>query len=248
MSSGVSDGRPLAWAEQAYALVQARPLQARALAERALAAASAQGDAEAQLTAMYALAWAQNVLGDAKTARKTMRAGIRLGTRYGDGRRVALLRRLLAFSLAFAGESRAAQREIDAALAVLSARDWAQSQVHRLEIHRLAHPADPAVHRRVCADAARALRLLQRDGDEFWEAILLYNRACLYLDRGELDAAEADARRAHTLYSRVGGEGAAVDALEVLGEVALLRGDLLTCLATLEDVEASLPPGHINYS
>src|SRR5207237_510370 len=86
-------------------------------------------------------------------------------------------------------------------------------------------PADPAVHRRVCADAARALRLLQRDGDEFWEAILLYNRACLYLDRGELDAAEADARRAHTLYSRVGGEGAAVDALEVLGEVALLRDE-----------------------
>src|SRR4051812_46982553 len=107
----------LSWAEEAHALVQARPRHALALAERALATASAQGDVEAEVAARYALGWAQNVLGDAGTARATLSAGIRLAEQHGDRQGAGVLRRHLAFALALAGQTRAAQREIDVAIA-----------------------------------------------------------------------------------------------------------------------------------
>src|SRR5262249_48870062 len=157
--------RALAWAREAHALVQARPRAALALAERALAAATAEHDVAAEVAARQALYWAQDVLGDARTARKTLEAGIRLAARHGDARGAAILRRNLAFSLCTAGKARAAKREIDSAIAVLTGSDWAESQVHRVEIHRRAQRSDSETHRLVCADASKALRLLRRDGN-----------------------------------------------------------------------------------
>ena len=61
------------------------PQEARALAERALAAAAAAKDTEAEIAARYALGWAQHVLGDDR-AEKTLRTGIRLAERHGDRR------------------------------------------------------------------------------------------------------------------------------------------------------------------
>src|SRR5262245_31168996 len=84
-----------AWAEEAHALGQLRPERARALAERALAAAAAANDVEAEVAARYALGWAQHVLGDDQ-AGKTLRTGIRLAEHHGDRRGVGLLRRHLA--------------------------------------------------------------------------------------------------------------------------------------------------------
>jgi hypothetical protein len=239
-------GSALAWAEEAHALVQARPRQALALAERALAAASSEGDVKAAVAARYALGWAQNVLGDARAARVTMSAGIRLAERHGDRQGAGLMRRHMAFLLALAGKTRAAHREIDAAIALLSGRERARSQVHRVAIHRRAHIADPEIHRRVLADAAGAVRALRREGDEIWEARLLYNRGALHFDRGELGRAEDDFKRALTLYGRVGAKVGAADTVLALAEVALLRGDLLTCLKTLEAVQPTLPPGYLS--
>src|SRR3954454_8090262 len=109
----------LAWAEEAHALVQVRPRQAVALAERALATATAASDVEAEVAARYALGWAQHVLGDAR-GKETLRAGIRLAERHGDRRGVGLLRRNLASQLAHDGQIRAAQREIAAAIPLLT--------------------------------------------------------------------------------------------------------------------------------
>jgi CHAT domain len=248
MSSGPTAGSTaaLAWAKEAHTLVQARPRQARALAERALAVASAERAVEAEIAARYALGWAQNVLGDARAARATMAVGIRLAERHGDHNGAGLLRRHVAFALAVAGHNRAARREIDRAIASLSGQERARSQVHRLEIHRRAHVAEPAVHRRVLADAAAALRALHRDGDEIWEARLLYNRGQLFTDRGELGRAEADFHRALGLYQRVGAEVGAADTVLALAEVALLNGDVLECLRTLESVHGTLPHGYLS--
>ena len=249
MSSGPTAGNApaLAWAEEAHALVQVHPRQALALAERALAAASAQQDVEAEVAARRVLGWAQGVLGETQAGRATLRAGIRLAERHGDRRGAGLLRRHLAVSHAFAGETHAAQREIDAAIELLSGRDRAQSQVHRVEIHRKAHTADSDLHRRICADAATALRVLRRDGDEIWEARLLFNRGWLYLDRGELGRAEADLRRAHELYAHTGAEAAAVNAAVVVAELALLRGEVLTCLKVLDEVQTTFANGDLTY-
>src|SRR6266852_3355459 len=117
MSSGPPprDGSALAWAEEAHALVQADPRRARALAERALAAATAERNVQAEIAARRALGWAQDVLGEANAARATLRAGIRLADLHGDQRSAGLLRRHLAVSHALAGNTRAAQREIDTA-------------------------------------------------------------------------------------------------------------------------------------
>src|SRR5215211_4841400 len=206
MSSAPPSRRGLVLAEQAYELVQARPARAVTLAERAFAVAREETDAEAQVAALHALSWAQRVVGDPRSVR-TARAGIRIGDKHGARRRVALLRRNFAHGLAFAGSIRAATREIDAAVADLHGRDRAESEVFRIALHRRARVVDPVAHRAVLAAAAKALRVLE--GDDVWQARLLNNRGALHLDRGELDAAETDLRRAAELYRRVGAEAAA---------------------------------------
>jgi hypothetical protein len=237
----------LAWAEEAHALVQVRPQQARALAERALAAAAAGKDVEAEVAARYALGWAQHVLGDDR-ARKTLRTGIRLAELHGDRRGVGLLRRHLAFQLADDGQMRAAQREIAAAIALLSGRDRAQSEVHRVDIHRRSRSADADLHRHVIGDAARALRVLRREGDPTWEARLLFNRGLLHLDRGELEPAHADVQAARALYERVGAEAAVINTAAVLAGIALLQGDVVAALKLLEETRASAPAGIVAYN
>src|ERR1700722_1184078 len=184
-------GTASALAEEAHALVAVSPAQGLALAERALAAAVAEDDVGAQLAARHTLGWAQRMVGDRRAA-GTLRAGIGIGEKHGDQLGVALLRRQLAVTLGLAGQTRAARREIDAAIGLFSGRERARSEVHRLAVHRRAPSADPDAHRRACADAARALRVLRREGDEIWEARLLYNRGLLLGDRGEFRAAGAD--------------------------------------------------------
>jgi CHAT domain len=237
----------LALAEEAYALVQVDPRRAASSAERALVAAAAEQDAGAEAAALHALAWAQLQLGDSR-ARATVEAGIRVAERNGDARRSGLLRRRLALSHAMAGDADAAQREIEAAVALLRGSERARSEVFRLAIHRRAQAADPELRRAVLARAARALRSMQRDGDELWEARLRRNRGLLLTDRGELDAADADLRRAYELYRRLGAEAAALDAVGSLAEVARLRGDVVGCLQLLEEAIATQPTARLSFS
>jgi hypothetical protein len=159
-----------------------------------------------------------------------------------------LLRRLLAVSLADAGSIKAARREIDAAMAELSTRDRAQSEVFRVAIHRSGPSADPRMNREVLAAAARALRSLERNGDEIWSARLRYNRGVLLMERGELEAAETDIRVALALYLGLGAEAAAIDASVVLAQLTLLRGDVVKCLAAIDEVRRTLPPGHLCFA
>src|SRR5436309_58998 len=155
---GGGNARALAWAEEAHRLVQAHPRRARALAQRALAEASSGGDATAEVAAPYALGWAQFVLGDAATAKATLRTGIGVADRNGDRHGAGLLRRHLAYQLAIGGDVREAHRQIDAAVALLDGLEQARSQVHRLDIHRKSHSPDPELHRPVLGHPAAALR------------------------------------------------------------------------------------------
>lgn len=234
------------WAEQAHFLVQVNPRQALDLAQRALIAASRERDVQAELAARYALGWAQYENGDAPSALSTLRAGIRLAERSGDRHGVGVLRRRLAHQLANGGDARAAQREIAAALVLLTGLERARSQVLRLDIHRLAHTASPAVQREVLADAAKALRELRSRQDVIWEARLLHNRAALHFDRVELGRAEADLIRSRSLYAARGADAAVAEVTAGLAEVALLRGEIVECLEILDEAEASLPVGAVS--
>jgi tetratricopeptide (TPR) repeat protein len=234
-------------AEQAYSLVQVDPRRASRTAELALEQARETGDADAEVAALHALAWAQHVQGD-PAATRTARTGIRIGERYGNRRGVALLRRRLALTLAIDGSTRAARREIAGALAQLSGRDRAESEVFRIAIHRAAHSADPAAHRQVLAGAARALRRLRDEGDELWQARLLYNRGLLLADRGEIASAESDLGRAHDLYMNAGAAAAAADAAGALAELVLMRGDVVEALRTIDRLQPLLSNDHIGLS
>ena len=246
MSSGESAGAlASAMAAEAYELVPANPRRALTLALKALEAARAEPDAQAAVAALRAAGWAQAVLND-PAAIATFRSGIRAAKRIDDAHGAALLLRLLATQLAWAGESRGAQREMSAAIALLDGLDRARSEVHRLEIHRLSGTTDRGTDRRVRADAARALGVLRRAGDELWEAHLLVNRGLLFSERGELDAAEADLRRAAEVYRRCGAELQAAHALVAIAEVESRRGEVVTCLRLLDEVERSLPLGYVN--
>jgi len=249
MSSGEQAGGAVAsaLAAEAYALVPTHPRHALELAERAREAARAEHDVRAEVAALHAAGWARVLLDDPGVV-ATLRAAIRVGRRGGDSHGVALVRRLLATQLAWDGQTRAARREIEAAVESLDGDERARSQVHRLEIYRLSRVVDPETHRRVCADAARALRRLHRNGDELWEARLLFNRGLLFAERGELDDADADFRRAETLYRRSGAELAAVDAAVQIAELERRRGEVLACLRTLDAVQPTLRPGYVSQN
>jgi hypothetical protein len=220
------------------------PRRAAIAAERALTAARSEHDARAEVAALHALAWAQAELGE-PSAFATIRAGIRIAAKCGNRRGEGLSRRRLAFMLTGAGRVRAAERELRRALELFDDLDRARSQVFRVEIHRAARSGDPEADRAVLADAAGALALLRRRRDRIWEARLLFNLGLLLIDRGDLQAAETDLRRAHDLYLALGALDAAADADGHLAWVALQRGDLVGCLATIAALEASLPTGRL---
>ena len=119
-------------------------------------------------------------------------------------------------------------------------------RIDRVEIHRTSNAADPSIDRAVLSDAARGLQTLRRAGDDVWEARLLYNRGALYFDRGDLDRAESDFRRALEIQTRHGAEFVVADYTLALAEVALLRGDVVTSLKAIEDARDVLPPSPLS--
>ena len=239
-------GQARAWAEEAHALVETEPRRALALAERARSTASTEGDRDAEIAALHSLAWAQLRLGDARASVSTIRSGLRLATGQGDPQAAALLRRLLAAALALSGRTRAAQREMDAAITDLTGLERARSQVHRLAMYRRSGAADPAVERSLLRDAGAGLQTLRRAHDDVWEGWLLMNRGIFYFDRGILDRAEADFRRASAIWVRLRAHAAEADAALALAEVDLLRGEVVACLKAIDQIPADLQPGPLS--
>jgi CHAT domain-containing protein len=229
------DGDALELAEAAHALVESDAARAAALAGHALTLARARRQPEAEVAALHALGFARRELGDARTGR-TLRAAVRVGERHGLTRRAALARRPLAIHLAYAGSTGAALRELDAACAALDGLDLARCEVSRIAVLGLAGRTPDL------AASDRALGILRREGDAIWEARLLKNRGVLLAERGDTAAAEPDLVKARDLYARLGATTAAVGAEYELARLALARGDLPTCLARLDAIDAADVP------
>lgn len=229
---------PLAIAEGAHALVQADAKEAAAMAERALRLARIRREPESEVAALHALGFAQHELGDPRAIR-TLRAAVRVADRHGLARRAAMVRRPLAGFLADRGEVNAALRELDAASAALDPHELARTEVFRIGVLLLAG-RPPASF----SASNRALRTLRRKEDAIWEARLLKNRGFLLAWRGDATAAEADLSRARDLYAGVGAREAAFAAGFELAGIALTRGDLPTCLARLDAIDADWVSPH----
>jgi hypothetical protein len=248
MSRGRTPGRALVLAEDAHHLVQISPLRAEAAAQRALEAARAEPDSEAEAAALHALSWAQFQLGDAASAVATVKAGIRVAEQHGHSGRAGLLRRRLAWMYACAGLARSAERELDTAVVLLDDVERARSEVFRIEIKRRARRVDPLAESKLLSGVSAALDVLRRRGDRIWEARLLYNRAAFWLERGELEDAELDLREARALYAGLGATDAETDATVGLAEIALQRGDLVGCLRLIDEAEGAAPEGHLGVN
>jgi CHAT domain-containing protein len=223
---------PLTIAEGAHALVQADAQAGAAMAQRALRLARVTRDREAEVAALHALGFARHELGDPRAIR-TLRAAVRLADRNGLRRRAALARRPLAGALAYRGEIAAALGELDTAGAALDAHELARTEVFRISV--LGNAGRPPAS---LSASNRALEVLRREGDTIWEARLLKNRGLLLAWRGDAAAAEADLARARDLYAGLGAVEASFAAQFELAGVALTRGDLPTCLARLDAIEA----------
>ena len=229
---------PLALAEAAHAMVHADAVGAADLAERALRTARARHDREAEVAALHALGFARHELGDARAVR-TLRASVRIADRNGLARRAALARRPLAACLAYAGAIGPALRELDTACASLDGLELARSEMFRIAVLAMAGRAPETL-----AASDRALLELRREGDLVGEARLLKNRGFLLAERGDVSAAEPDLARARDLFAAIGATEAALGAEIPLARLAFMRGDLPTCLARLDAINATDVPAN----
>jgi len=218
-------------AERAYGLVQTDAGRARDLAEQALELARASRDRTAQAAALHALGWARADLGDPR-ALATMRAALRTAEQSGDTDRVALVRRNVAWHLAYRGHTAQALSEIEAARALIRGVDRARSEVFRIGIY---HLADRAFE--VLPDSTRALRTLLRRGDTAWAARLSHNRGVVFAEVGDHRAARRELTRANALYSSLGFEAAAADSRIELALLPALAGSPLESLVALDAID-----------
>ena len=229
--SSASGSEAVELAERARALVQAKPRRARTMAEQALRLARTQHDGEGRVAALHALGFARYALGDPR-ALPTIRAAVRAGERGGYSYRAALARRNLALYLAYAGKTKRAVREIEAARASLTGIERARTEVFRIAIYEMAGRA-----REVLPNSTESVRILRRSGDAIWEARVLYNRGAVLAELDDAGAARKDLERARDLYAELGLEAAVADARIELARLSFLEADVIGCLAQLGAIE-----------
>jgi hypothetical protein len=232
MTVAVGGDDALELARAAFDLVEADASAAALLAERAVRAARRQRHPEAEVAALHALSFAQHELGDPRAIR-TIRRAVRSGERNGLTQRTALARRRLAMDLASRGAITAALRELQLAYLALDPHEQARSEVFRIGILWYA-----GMNTEPLAGTDRALAVLRRRGDAFWEAQLLRNRGGFLSERGQTVAAERDLMRARELFADLGATAAAFATETELARNALIQGDLPGCLKRLDAIDA----------
>ena len=225
---------PPAGPEAALRLVGTDPLRARRLAADAVATARERGDSQAESRAHRALGRAAYELGAIGEAVAAMRTAIRVAERGDDQTTSAEARMSLAYVLSEQGQTREALAQLDRAEPALRGPAGAELLAQRgLVLWRCGRTTEALDSYR------RALPRFRRAGDRLAEARLCNNRGLLYVDRGELAAAEADLVRAADLLQQLGQGALAADAEYNLGYVAFRRSDIPAALRLLDSAEAS---------
>jgi tetratricopeptide (TPR) repeat protein len=140
----------------------------------------------------------------------------------------------LAFILLDRGRLRAAFAEADRAATGLDGLPAVRLACQRAVIMQRTGRLDEAL-----IAYAAALPALRRAGDLLWQARVHNNRGLLHVHSGSLAAAEVDFARACTLYGELGMDLLVAESQENLGNVAALRGDAPTALASYDRAESA---------
>ncbi|HEX6755595.1 MAG TPA: CHAT domain-containing tetratricopeptide repeat protein [Mycobacteriales bacterium] len=225
---------PARAAAAAETLVGKDPRGAQRVALEALAAARAAGDAAAAAEADRAYGRAAYRLGRLQEAVSALRSSVRRAERGGAGATAARSRVTLAFVLAEQGRTAAALRELDRAEPHLRGLPAAEALMQRGLVLWRSGRTEEALEA-----YQRVLPAVRRGGDKLAEARLFNNRSLVYIDRGELAAAEADLRRVAELCRAEGAEILAADAEANLGFVAFRRGDVPRALASIDSADTT---------
>src|SRR5829696_3554645 len=228
------DADPAGRAEAAARLVGTNPPQAQAVALEAVALARAAGDTRAAAQAYRAHGRAALELGRLDEATRSFRTAVRAAERGGEPGTAAQCRVSLAYALSERGHTAPALRELDRAAAVLRGQQAAAMLMQRGLVLWRCGRTDEALE-----SYRRALPTLRRGPDRLVEARLHNNRSLVYVDRGELAAAEADLLKVAELCRAEGQHLLAADAEANLGYVAFRRGDVPAALGFLDSAEAT---------
>ncbi|WP_341716122.1 CHAT domain-containing protein [Micromonospora sp. FIMYZ51] len=214
-------------AQAALDTVQRCPREAIAIAQRVLAARSADNDTRS--TADRAIGLALRELNDLPGALRHLRRAVRIAD---TARARALARMSLGYVLANAGSTAAALRAVTAALPELTAADAGRARMQRGVVLHYRGRYDEAVR-----DYGHAIDIAQRAGDLLLEARARNNRGLLNAHRGSVNGAD-DLSRAAEVFHELGLDLAAADARWNGGIAAGRRGDIaaaLRCFAAVSE-------------
>ncbi|WP_216592494.1 tetratricopeptide repeat protein [Verrucosispora sioxanthis] len=181
--------------------VQRCPREAIAIAQRVLAASTADDDERS--TADRAIGLALRELNDLPGALRHLRRAVRTA---GTARTRALAQMSLGYVLANAGRTAAALRAVTDALPQLTGADAGRARMQRGVVLHYRGRYDEAVR-----DYGHAIDIAQRDGDLLLEARARNNRGLLNAHRGTVGGAD-DLSRAAAVFHGLGLDLAAADA------------------------------------
>ena len=215
-------------------MVGTNPGLARRTAQDAAAAARAGGDGRTAALALRAHGRAALELGRLDEATRVLRESVREADRAGEPEAAAEARVSLAYALSERGRTADALRQLDRAADVLRGQRAAGVLMQRGVVLWRCGRTDEALEA-----YRRALPVLRRGPDRLVEARLYNNRSLVYIDRGELAAAEADLLRFAELCRAEGQHVLAADAETNLGFVTFRRGDVPAALGFLDSAEAT---------
>jgi tetratricopeptide (TPR) repeat protein len=229
----VSDPDVLALAQHALDLVGTDPRAALREADAVLGLIRPRVSPQAAATAQRAAGLALKQLGDLESAESRLRRGVRAAA--GRSQRAeAEARMSLAFILLERGRVRGALRETERASEALSGLEAARLLGQRaLILTRSGRTAE------ALEAYGRAIPVVQRAGDNLWEAGFRTNRGLLHAYGGSLPQAERDLLRARELRVRLEQPSLVADSDWNLGFVASLRGEVPQALDWYDRAEAA---------
>ena len=173
----------------------------------------------------------ERALGEAASKRRQvpvavahLRRAVRIA-RAGLDEQAGRARVVLAGALALRGDFVSADREAGRAALVLQGTELARLTAQRANIHYVRGRLTEALE-----GYHLALPALRRAGDRWYEAIILANRALVLAHQGAFTQAEADLRRAGTLFDALDESGMTAHVQLNLGWLAARRGDIPSAL------------------
>lgn len=167
---------------------------------------------------------------DTVTALRELRQSLAQATASQETDRVIDVRATLGVTLVAAGRGAAGLAELD------RAEHESVGLLHARVLLRRAHSyVHLSMLGRASEDLRSALAGFRRGGDRLWEARTLMHRAQVHLAQGSLARAQRDAFAAQELFAVVKQHLEGVDALQMLGAISYLHGDLPRALTQFDE-------------